>query len=179
MEANIRPATRDDISFIATNMRAADAAEVTAARGNVSLDMTIYMASEMSDSCQVWCDDADTPLAIFGFAPLHHKPGVGVPWLLGTEKLKMRARTYVREARRVVAEMLQGPYPYLFNYVHVDNADSKKFLRAVGFKLHPPAPYGVRGELFHMFDAGDKSVYINGPGCGTLLTDGNLEAVHV
>jgi hypothetical protein len=165
--ANIRVATREDISYVAAHLRSADRAE----------DTVLYVASLRSDPCQVWCDDDGTPLAVFGFAQLPGKPQLAVPWLLGTDQLKLHARAYVREARKVVKKMLAERFGYMFNYVHTANTDSIKFLEMVGFTMHEAEPYGKKGELFHPFDAGDELVCVNGIGCGTLLT--STEAHHV
>lgn len=76
---------------------------------------------------------------------------VGVPWLLGTDRLLKHRRVLGRAAREYTAAMLRD-YPRLFNAVHTHNEVSKKWLARIGFTLHAPVPHPVTGELFHPFE---------------------------
>lgn len=179
METNFRPATRADITFIAQNMRDADIAELKAAHGEgISIDTALYMSFIRSEECSVWLTPEGEPMAVFGFTKLHHRPGVLVPWLLGTNKLKMHAKAYVAEAKRVIDAKLELA-PYLFNFVHASNKASVRFLKLIGFTIHEAEPFGKKGEMFHMFDKGDLSAYVNTPAYDTLLTSTKEETRHV
>lgn len=178
MGIKLVPATRDDVTEVAANLRASDIAELKAAHGdNVNVDTALYLSYIRSTNCQAAHLNGKA-IAIFGFVKMVHRPGVLVPWLLCTDELKLHAKTHIRETRRAVKEALKD-VGYLFNYVHAENEASIKFLKAVGFTIHPAEPFGRKGELFHMFDMGDVDVYVNSAGCGTLLTSTSKETSHV
>lgn len=169
----IREARLEDIYHVAAKMREADIEELIAARGDeVNPLVALRLASLRSDPCYSWCTEKGEPIAAYGFAKYPGKPEVGVPWLLGTPELNRHACAYLREARRILDEMLETRFRYLINFVYTKNKSSVKFLKALGFTMHDPEPYGVKGELFHRFDIGDEAVCVNNTKYDTLLTGG-------
>lgn len=168
----IRKAEREDLTFIAENMQAEDVAEVEAVHGKgINMDTALYMAYLISEECHVGCNYAGVPMVVFGFCKHKTLDGAAVPWLLGTDEVRNNVRLYIRETKEVIRQALKD-FDYLINYVHVENKGSIKFLKALGFTLHEPKPYGKLGELFHKFDKGDELVCINKSNSGTLLTGG-------
>jgi len=93
-------------------------------------------------------------IALFGVAGAsllgEHGP-VGSPWLLGSDKLDRHAKTLVRAGKKYVG-LIHEKYPYLANYVDKRNTISKRWLRRLGFTIHPPIPRGPMGMMFHRFD---------------------------
>jgi len=75
---------------------------------------------------------------------------IGVPWVVGTPLLIDHPRVLQREGRRYIAAMLER-YPQLVNVVHAANTHAVGWLRHMGFSVSPPAPWGPRGALFHIF----------------------------
>jgi hypothetical protein len=99
-----------------------------------------------------WSAFADGDLScIIGVAPVSIMSGVGSPWMLGTPVLDANSRVLVRRTPAYIARMLRA-FPHLVNFVHADNATSVRWLRRLGFTLHPTEPYGARGEMFHKFE---------------------------
>jgi hypothetical protein len=43
-------------------------------------------------------------------------------------------------------------FPHLINFVHAENRTSVRWLRRLGFTVHPVMPYGRLGEPFHPFE---------------------------
>lgn len=178
MGIKLQPATRDDVTEVAANLRQSDIVELKAMYGdNVDVGTALYLSYARSENCQAAYLNGK-PIALFGFVKMVHRPGVLIPWLLCTEELKLHVKTHIRETRRAVKDALKDAH-YLFNFVHAENEASIKFLEAVGFTIHPAEPHGRQGALFHMFDMGDVEVYMNSPVCGTLLTSTSKEPTHV
>ena len=144
----IVPARVEHIPHVAENMREADRVEIRA-----MTRQTPYEALEqgLRDSSHVWAGTADdVPFCLFGVAPLTLLSGTGVPWMLGTDSVKMHARAFLRHNRPVV-ETMRKPYRRLENWVDARNVLSIRWLRWLGFTIEKPEPIGRDGELFHCF----------------------------
>ena len=143
------PPAPHDIDFIANYMRKADRDEVIAVVGKV--DMRALLARCVHASSHCWVASDGEPVAIFGVAP--QTPGVGSPWLIGTDALVEPAMqlALVRDVRWYIAQWLTL-YPRLENFVDVRNERSVRWLEHVGFKIHAPEKYGIEGHLFHRFE---------------------------
>lgn len=74
----------------------------------------------------------------------------GIPWMLGTDVVSRSQRALMRTCRPYIRQMLQA-YPTLFNYVHAQNHRAVRWLKCVGFLLHPAEPYGPLSAPFHLF----------------------------
>lgn len=142
----VRDATLDDAAFVAERLRARDYDEVVASAGT---DVpAILRASVLASVGMAWTAESDRPVLLLGCAPV--LPGVGSPWLLGTEEAARYPGALTRIAKRHIAIMLQT-YGALVNYVDARNADSVGWLRMLGFTVDKPTPYGAQGRLFHRF----------------------------
>lgn len=148
-EVVFRPVEPDDIDVLFANLRASDRAECEA-YGDYDIREGIRASAARSLLC--WAGVIDGKLAgIMGVAPVSVLNGVGSPWMLGTPVLDAHHRVLVRESARYIPRMLAA-FPHLANRVHAKNTSSVRWLRRLGFTLHPPTPYGARGELFHLFE---------------------------
>lgn len=131
-------------------MRDQDVVEVRAA-GRDDPAAVVRDSIAMSQLC--WAATVDGKLAcIFGCSVqgtvlTPH----GVPWMLGTPLIKKNRADLVRLTPRYIAQMLKAA-PHLLNYVHARNTVSVQWLKRLGFRLHPAAPYGPHGEPFHLFE---------------------------
>lgn len=140
-----------DIAHIALNLREADRQELLASRGDVAVKDVLAQAVLLSSHCWVGVADDGEPVALFGVAPVSLLAGKGSPWLLSTERVFEYPRVLVRESRRYLSRM-RAEYPHLFNYVDARNDRSIRWLKHIGFTLHPAEPYGVDGLPFHKFE---------------------------
>lgn len=148
-EVTIRPATPEDAEALFAALRPADLRECLAYG---QADVRAGIAESIAGSFFCWSAHEDTALlAVFGVGPLSMINGIGSPWLLGTPLLDRRSRLLQRLAPQYVAKMLQF-FPHLLNFVHVENVRSVRWLKRLGFTIHPPAPYGRLGHLFHRFE---------------------------
>lgn len=147
----IRPATADDVTFLAPRLRAADRFEVLASTG-LDPARSLQLAFELSD--QVWTGTADgVPGAMFGVSSMDPLTGAGVPWLLGSDLVEENAIAFLRASRRIVDGMRQE-YTLLENYVDARNVASIGWLQWLGFDIHEQAPFGPFGVPFHRFTWG-------------------------
>lgn len=94
----------------------------------------------------IWVDGK--PAGVFGAAPHPVDERVGIPWMLGTDRLLRARRELVRETERWV-DYLNFYYPILVNLIDVENTTSLAWLKRVGFDLHETID--VNGHPFRRF----------------------------
>ncbi len=151
MDVRVLLATADDIDAIVADARPADVAEVLAASGH-SLHEVLVEGLEISSLAWTGLVDG-TPVCMFGVAPAPGMDGVGVPWMIGTNAVESYATVFLRRNRDVL-EQMKALFPVLINYVDERNTASIRWLRWMGFNIHPAEPYGVSGLPFCRFDLG-------------------------
>ncbi len=146
----IREARADDAAPLAADLRACDREESAAYGFPFGTEAAIRLSIRNSLKC--WTAFVDGDLAcIFGVGVVSLLGGEGAPWMMGTGALDRHSRILQRLSPTYIAEMLKL-FPYLHNHVHVGNRPSIRWLRRLGFTIHPPEPFGARGEMFHPFD---------------------------
>jgi hypothetical protein len=74
----------------------------------------------------------------------------GVPWMLGSKLTEKIRKVFIVDAKDYVEIMLER-YKFLINYVHVDNKQSIRWLKWIGYTVKDPQPFGEFGNLFHPF----------------------------
>lgn len=130
----IAPATDEAVEYVAQNMRLADIAELwalsrlapaAALHASVGLTKYPYVAYH-----------AGEPLAIFGVNS-GILGDVGVPWLLGTDKVRRHAGDLLAMTPQFLRHHL-GLYRRLENEVHAENTDAVRYLTWAGFNLSEP-----------------------------------------
>lgn len=145
----VRDATAEDAEWLATGLRERDRQEAMASHGSQILATMHGAIAASSGMC--WVAEAERPVFVIGCAPV--APGVGSPWLLGTDEVASYPRALTRIAKRHIA-IMRETYPVLLNYVDERNADSVGWLRLLGFTVEEPTPYGIEGRPFHRFMMG-------------------------
>lgn len=140
--------TDDDILQLAQNMRERDVAEIKAASGRDPLS-SVRRSVESSIWARAFFLN-DRLMCIAGLA-LFQDGQLAAPWALSTTMLDTHAKAFVKYSRDTVREML-AIHPHLFNFVDARNTKSIRWLRGVGFTIHPAVPYGVSGLPFHPFE---------------------------
>lgn len=149
VDLSFRPARPSDAAIIDAGLRAADRAEIEASSGPDTLS-TLRQSIAMSIWALTFCVDA-RPVAVFGVVPLSLLGGVGAPWLLATDELDQRSGPLTRGVRTYLPPML-ADFPHLVNYVDARNTRSVRWLRRLGFTIHPATLRGVAGLPFHRFE---------------------------
>lgn len=122
------------IPYLAENMRSADVREVTA------LGRSPGDALDAGLRSSLWALTAieDEPVAMLGVAPKSMIEGIGVPWMLATERAYDHARVLLSLAPRILAEM-QSTFHLLENVVDTENVRALRFLRWAGFEIYEDA----------------------------------------
>lgn len=143
------PATEDHAANLAVHMRAADRQEIWASSMATPFEA---LADAMRVTREPWAVvDDDECLCMFGVTPVGLVGGVGVPWLLASDGLLPHARELVRSSRRYI-EAKREEFGVLVNHVDARNTESIKWLRWLGFEIHPAQPFGPFGLPFHKFE---------------------------
>lgn len=125
-------AAASHIPFLAEHMRPADVAECEA------FGRTARSGLENALRSSLWALTAivdDEPHAMMGVASRSMLESVGVPWMLGSERIYDHARDLVRYSPVILAEM-HVTFDCLENLVSADNDRALRFLRHVGFEFH-------------------------------------------
>lgn len=136
---------------VAARLRAEDAAEVWAI-GRFTPLAAVEQSLDRSMRAWAWIEDGQ-PVALFGVGVESLIGGVGRPWLLTTAgvaqhrirlaRLSLNALVRIREVR-----------PRLENWVDARYTVCLRYLRWLGFTVHPAEPMGVFGLPFHRFEIG-------------------------
>jgi hypothetical protein len=138
MIAYIDKATDADIDHICEHMRDIDKRELWAA-----FQMSPTEVLSHAGECHIGHVDG-SPAVVFGCQD-------GIVWMLATDDIKKVGVRFILRSQDIISEWLEQ-YRHIYNYVHIDNHISIRWLKWLGFTIHPPAPYGALGELFHLFE---------------------------
>lgn len=92
------------------------------------------------------------PVCMFGATPYSLLAGIGVPWMVTSTGLDPfgAQKALLRLSKPGVVE-LRHQFPILVNTVHAGNAAAIRWLRWLGFTIHPAQPMGPDSALFHPF----------------------------
>ena len=144
------PATLDHVHQLGPNLRAEDDRECIAASGKIAYD-ALLKGLEVSDWSKTILSRGE-PIAIFGVAPRTYAllNMIGVPWMLGSDKIKENAKAIVVLGKLYTKYMI-GSYNKLENYVDARNKVAIKWIKNCGYTVEDPEPFGINGELFHHF----------------------------
>ena len=135
----IVPATYQHAFELSTAMREEDRSEVLSLGG-----MTPWEALESSldASVEAWAGLADgRVLCIFGVAPLSILGNGLIPWMLSSTELPKHARQFARVSKGVVA-IWKEKYPRLENLVDARYSTAVRWLKWLGFNVHPAEAIG-------------------------------------
>lgn len=90
------------------------------------------------------------PAAMFGINRPSYLSDVWHPWLLGSERLRLRSKRFMKGSRRIVQEWAADGRR-MENFVHAYNEEAIKWLRLLGFKVKPARPHGPFKAAFCKF----------------------------
>ena len=149
VEVTRRWAQREDVDELIANLREADRQELLAGDG----DPAAAVVRSVRDSTWALALRVDGKLAcIFGVAPLDGLLGRrGSPWMLGTPVIDRNPRVLIDMSPAYLDTML-GQYPHLINRVDARNRRSIRWLKWLGFTLHPAQMFPGHTHPFHLFE---------------------------
>lgn len=149
MHPDVREASYADVIPVALNMRSEDVAEVKALSGSSPHDALTNGLSS-SSRCFTYAP-LGVPCALFGVVDHPAMPGVGAPWLLGTDAFKDNVRTIVEWTPDYIDELGFG-YDLLVNFVDARNRVHIRWLRWAGFTfINRHDRFGVEKRPFYEF----------------------------
>ncbi len=148
MALKVRGTQRDDLVYVAENMRAIDRQELADLTGSEPFK-ALENSVRLSDYALTVCDN-DVPLCVCGIARISMLSERGAPWLLGTDKLREQSRGFVLLSRGIFG-MMSKKYEYLENLVSADNGRSIRWLKWLGFTVEAAKPAGISQKPFHRF----------------------------
>ncbi len=144
MNHKILPGKLEDIDGLV--LRKSDYDELKACSAD-SPEEQLRDSWETSDMIwTIWV--GDTVAGVFGCAG--HEGRFGVPWMLGSDLTKKVRKVFIVDAKNYV-EIMLDKYKRLVNFVHVDNKQSIRWLKWIGYTVLDPIPYGDFGKMFHPF----------------------------
>lgn len=144
----LRQVATESVQYVADNMRQGDAIEVWASHRFTPHEALNAGIKDSQYAAVAWIDDE--PVAVYGLRVESVTSGIGVPWLLATESAMKHKSEFLKQSPSVVRNML-NICPKLYNYVHVENKASIRWLKWLGFEFDEPIPYGEEGEMFQRF----------------------------
>jgi hypothetical protein len=130
-------ATYDHAVQLAPRLRAADAAEVRASNG-LPVEDALVLSVALSANAKAWLVDGKVA-ALFGVAPTG-RPGVGAPWMVGSDDVLKNKTFFLRQCRRYIHGFLEQ-FPVLTNYVDCRNIVAIQWLSWCGFALCEVEPF--------------------------------------
>lgn len=147
--AGIREVMDADIDKVASAMRPMDRLEC-AACGKNPRDALVE-GRAVSDWTYTIEDDQGKPVAVFGLSPLEPESFIGVPWLLGTEDLRILRIPFLKQSRAFVRDRMLTEYPALMNMVCGWNDIHIRWLEFCGFNFGEQTEIGPFNTPFLPF----------------------------
>ena len=143
----VRNAKKEDIEYIAQNMRQCDKDEVWASDHKTPSQAMSEGLERSIFACTV---ENGKPICMFGICPYTVCGDTASVWMLATDDLDKIKRTFVRYSREFIDKMLEY-YPKLENMVDARNIKSVRWLKSLGAEIKDEETYGAEKMKFHYF----------------------------
>ena len=129
------------VQDLATHLRQADIDEIWASHRATPLEALQRSVGRSEGSC--WSvERPGRVLALFGCSVVSLIGNSGTPWMLGSDEIAQIKVTFLRYSRRIVSAFMER-FDYLENWIDARNTLHLEWARWVGFRVDPPAPYGI------------------------------------
>lgn len=115
--------------------------------GHLSPEQAIRHSVGVSIESETWLAD-EKVMAIRGVSRGTFLSPYACVWMLGAEGLASFPIPFLRGSKEWVERMLEQ-HSHLVNYVDARNKRSLRWLFWLGFAIHPAAPLGIEGRMFH------------------------------
>jgi len=139
----IRQATSGDARFLARNLRATDRKEIRAFTGKDPEEMVRDSFDLSCVAWTIWLSGA--PAVLSGL--VERSPGVGIPWLVGTESLDFSLevkRALAMNSKEILADY-HAKTGFLYNFISEDNMFTVGWLDWLGFEIC--SGWGIRNGV--------------------------------
>ena len=145
-----RPATMDDIIYVAENMRDEDVQEC-AACGRAPLD-ALSQSYTVSSACYTLVSPDNNPSAILGVASGILSESFGAVWMLGTDDIRKHKFHFIKHCKQGLDALFDASgKEALYNYTYADNALHHQWLRWLGFVFLRRVELPPYGHSFYEF----------------------------
>lgn len=144
----ITTAQTEHIQLLVGKVREHDAMEF-AAMGETPASVLRSALSVSHHAYTAWV--GEEVMCIFGIADMSVLGGRGCPWLVGSDLIDKHRRWFLSRCKEALPIISQS-YSHLENCVDARNVRAIRWLRWLGFTIHPAAPWGILGEPFHRFE---------------------------
>ena len=154
IEYSLEPATQAHVHDLAARMRKADVEEAWAL---AHLEPLQALKAAITGSREPAAGLADGRVfVLFGIAQRSPFSDRGCPWMLATDELDQHSVRFLRESRRLLAE-IRLTYPRLENYIDARQVEAVQWLWWLGFTVDLPEFRGLDNLPFHRFHLGMES----------------------
>lgn len=127
----VRPAGAEDIPHVAANLRDGDRLELERFF-DASPEEVLAESVQKAHLCWTAAAPDGEPVAIWGVNGHPAVAGYGIPWLLGTPRIRESVVDFLSLSRRYFAIMSE-PFDFLLNYVDADYDEALRWLMWLGF----------------------------------------------
>jgi len=147
----IEPLSRPAVEYVVSNMRAWDRSEIFATRWSDDEVPMVDQVMAMGDVSWVAYGEGDTPIAVFGCAPLW--PGVWSMWFFATDNIHQIGISVTKMIVRHIIPMLwDGGAHRLQCHSMEGHVDAQNWLETIGASREGTARgYGRSGQDFHCY----------------------------
>lgn len=148
MEVRIDPLDIDTLAQASVEARPIDRIEAVYMTGR-DISEAMYETYMLSSSAYSGWLDGEL-VCVWGVCAYAPMEGIGVPWLVATEKLEDAAVPFLRRCWYYLNKM-KAEYDLLYNMVYAENDTAIQWLTWMGFEMQAAAPYGPMGKSFIPF----------------------------
>lgn len=145
----LRKATQADIDAILATVRKENIAELEVL--GVGLEDSLLWSLDHSSEACVAVIDGEVVCA-FGVVATP-EARVGVPWMVGTSTIDRHSIAFLRSSKMVLTDMFKR-WDLLVNFADTRNLRGLRWLKFMGFTIHPTEPIGENQLMFHRFEKG-------------------------
>lgn len=149
MKYEIVPAEQEHLDHLAAHMREEDRLEVWRAHRHTPAE-ALRVSEAVSRDTFAGLADGEC-MCVFGVGEVSFISLDGSPWLLGHEDLPKHARPFLKMSRAYIDD-IKWSYRRLVNFADAGNTQSLKWLKWMGFTIHPAKPFGHERAPFHKFE---------------------------
>lgn len=144
----VRQSVYGDIVFLAHRLRDSDKHEIWASHNHEPLEALKICLNDSIICLSI--ENKGEVVAMFGLSSEQALGSNGIIWLLASDGLGKIKRRFLRHSKRFINDFLMY-YPYLENWVHINNKESIEWLKWCGATIESPRHYGIEKEPFRHF----------------------------
>jgi len=146
----VTTADRHHVEYVANNLREADRREACRVTDSDDAIRAVVESADNSWFTLVGLESGTTPVAVAGVAP-SGSVGLGIPWLVGTDRITEKPIQFLRQAKSVLALMFdKAEVDVFWNVVDAENDVHQQWLKWVGASF-APNPISLNGYDFFEF----------------------------